>query len=88
MSSSDHPESDLDGIDPSIPAGTLEYWKARARQWQYRCQRAEREKTELIAELLRLQEVRSAKQVHDAERRAATLRGDVMPGVSRAPKAF
>lgn len=35
-------------IPANLEAGTVEYWKARARQWQRRCQRAEREKSELL----------------------------------------
>lgn len=42
---------EYDEIPEGVEAGTLEYWRSRARQWQRRCQRAEREKTRLIAEL-------------------------------------
>lgn len=76
-----------DDIDPAIEAGTLEYWKARARQWEKRCRQAEREKTELIAELSGLREPRSPRQSGIAERRAAVLRGDVYPGIGQLPKS-
>lgn len=80
------PGGQCDEIDPAIEAGTLEYWKARARQWEKRCHQAEREKTELIAELSRLREGRSLQQSGIAERRAAVLRGDVYPGAGQPPK--
>lgn len=80
------PGPELDEIDPSIPAGTLEYWKARARQWQKRCQRSEREKTELIAEVQRLKG-RSSQPSHRDERRAAVLGGDLYPGTGRPPRS-
>lgn len=83
-----HPYDELDDIDPTIPAGTTEYWKARARQWQHRCQRAEREKTELIAELQQVKGLRDVNQAHRAERRAAILQGDLLPGRSGRPKAL
>jgi hypothetical protein len=80
-------DGQLDEIDPDIEAGTVEYWRARARQWQKRCKQAEREKTELIEELLRLQTTRPAEQSHVAARRAAILGGDVYPGTGQPPKA-
>jgi hypothetical protein len=77
----------LDEIGPGIAAGTIEYWKARARQWQRRCQRTEREKTELIEELLRLKATSPAEQSQAAARRAAILSGDVYPGTGQPPRA-
>lgn len=71
--------SDLDGIDPSIPAGTLEYWKARARLWEARCKRSEREKTHLIAELNRLRDAADTRRKEREESRDAILRGDIAP---------
>lgn len=72
-----------DRIDPSLEPGSAAYWKARARQWEKRCQRAEREKTELIAELQELKEL----QGHSAARRAAVLSGDLYPGTGQPPRA-
>ncbi|GHH68345.1 hypothetical protein FHS35_009116 [Streptomyces umbrinus] len=71
---------DPDGIAPDLGTGTVAYWKARARQWEKRCHRAEREKTELIAEL---QELKG----HAAARRAAVLSGDLYPGTGQPPRA-
>lgn len=68
--------SNFDEIDPEIPTGTVEYWKARARQWQKRCRRAEAEKTELIAELNRIRTAADRERAHEKARRAAILRGD------------
>jgi hypothetical protein len=81
------PDDQYDEIDPGIEAGTISYWKARARQWEKRCRRAEREKTELIAELLKLRDVRGGEPSHAAARRAAVLGGDVYPGTGEPPRA-
>lgn len=69
-----------DGIAPGLRTGTAAYWKARARQWEKRCRRAEQEKAELIAEL---QELKG----HVAARRAAVLSGDLYPGTGQPPRA-
>ncbi len=73
-------DADFDGIDPSIPAGSLEYWKARARQWENRCRRAEREKTELINEIaeLKAKRPRTPPLTHRRARADAILRGDLL----------
>lgn len=71
---------DTDRIGPGLKPGTAEYWKARARQWEKRCRRAEREKTELIAELQDL-------KGHAAARRAAVQSGDLYPGTGQPPRA-
>ncbi|MGW2044647.1 hypothetical protein ACWCPF_05620 [Streptomyces sp. NPDC001858] len=77
-------DNELDDIDPAVPAGTLEYWRARARQWQKRCKRAEREKTELIAELERL---RAQPPSQREARRIAVLNGDLYPGTGQPPRS-
>lgn len=70
---------ELDDIPAGIEAGTLEYWKARARQWQKRCHRAEREKSELIAEL-NAARGQAARLRADKRTHLAALRdGDVQP---------
>jgi hypothetical protein len=74
-----------DDLDSDIETGTVEYWRARARQWEKRCRRAEREKTQLISELNRLRERSPRQPGHAAERRAAAFRGDVYPGVGKPP---
>ncbi|MDX2552602.1 hypothetical protein ACKI1J_43080 [Streptomyces scabiei] len=84
------PVDEYDEIDPDIEAGTIEYWKARARQWQKRSLRAEREKTELIAELAALKrpiQPKAPQPGHAAERRAAVLSGDLYPGTGQPPRA-
>lgn len=68
-----------DEIPTGVEPGTLEYWKARSRQWQKRCVRSEHEKTELIAELNALKtanaKLRADKRTHLSALRA----GDVQP---------
>ncbi|MDX5569253.1 hypothetical protein PYK79_46475 [Streptomyces sp. ID05-04B] len=73
----------LGDIDPAIEAGTPEYWRARARQWENRCHRAEREKTELIAELNQLRERQPSQR---EARRNAITNGDVYPGTGSPPR--
>lgn len=41
----------FDDIPPGVEADSREYWKARARQWQKRAMQAEREKSQIIADL-------------------------------------
>lgn len=80
---------EFEEIDPSIPAGTLEYWKARARQWQKRTQRAEAEKTELLAEIEQLKlAALGAKSPRLDDRREAILRGESLGGTTGAPASF
>ncbi|MFW7414747.1 hypothetical protein [Demequina sp. SO4-18] len=96
--------TDIDSIPSDIEAGTIGYWKYRSRQWQKRCDRSEREKSEIIGEL---NEVRA--QLRDFERRtgrtasvapireetrarreamAAVRSGDVYSGLSAAPRGL
>lgn len=79
---------DLDQIDPSIPAGTIDYWRARARQWQHRCQRAEAEKTELIREIEQLKlAALGAKSPRDDRRRSILVDG-ALGGTTGVPRPF
>lgn len=80
-------DNGLDDIDPEVEAGTLEYWRARARQWERRCQRAEREKTELIAEVERLRGRQPSQPTQRDARRAAVFTGDVYPGSGSPPRS-
>jgi hypothetical protein len=83
---SDGEFDEIDEIDPSVPTGTVEYWRARARQWEKRCHRAEREKAELISELQALREGQPEGPSGAALRRIAVLGGDVYPGTGQPPR--
>lgn len=78
---------EIDGISPDIEAGTVEYWKARARQWQKRCQQAEREKTELIEEIERLKLAATGPRSARQDRRRAILADGALGGTTGAPGA-
>ena len=70
---------DFDQIPEGVEPNTLEYWRARSRQWEKRCKRAEREKTDLIAELNALKA--STKYLAENRRALAIAvgEGDVQP---------
>lgn len=74
----------MDEIPPDVEAGSLEYWKARARQWQRRCQRAEREKTELINMLSEQRQALLARR----EAGLAVQRGENLGGRSGRPRGI
>lgn len=94
----------LDSIPAHIEAGTLEYWKYRARQWQGRCQRSEATMTSVISQLNEVKQsladlerrsgmtARNARQRMDAaERRqshAAISLGDISGSRSAAPRGL
>lgn len=70
-----------DDISTDATPDSVEYWKARSRQWQKRSLRAEREKTELIAEL---NDVKTRLALVSADKRgqlAAISSGDIQPTV-------
>lgn len=73
-----------DVIPEGIEVGTLEYWKARARQWQRRCQRAEQEKTELINMLSEQRQALIARR----EAGLAVQRGENLGGQSGRPRGL
>lgn len=77
-----------DGIDPSIETGTVEYWKARARQAERRSQRSEREKTELILEIEQLKLAALGAKSPRLDRRRAIIADGALGGRSSAPKGF
>lgn len=77
-----------DEIDPNIETGTVEYWKARARQWQKRCQRSEQEKGELINEIAHLELRLEGAKSPRLDRRQAIIRGESLGGTTGAPSSF
>jgi hypothetical protein len=79
---------EFDEIDTEIESGTLEYWRARARQWQKRCQRAESEKTDLIREIDQLKLDALGAKSPRVDRRQAIIRGESLGGTTGAPAAF
>ena len=75
-------------MDESMPEGietdSRDYWKWRARQWQRRCLRAEREKSELLA----LLNSRVSRASEIREERLAVIRGDSLGGRSDKPRGL
>lgn len=81
-------------LDSQIEAGTTDYWRARARQWETRCKRAEKEKTELIVEVARLKKDLAAGNQRGAvrgterdDRRRAIIADGALGGTSGPPSA-
>lgn len=81
-----------ESVPSGIEAGSVDYWKFRARQWQKRCLRAEREKTELIAEMNQAAANLAAVTADKQGYAAAVALGDVQPTgrdyAPRLPKGF
>jgi hypothetical protein len=84
----DNPPADFDEIDPSLQAGTAEYWKARARQGERRYQRVEREKTELVTEIAQLKLAAVGAKSPREDRRRAILADGALGGTSGTPASF
>lgn len=79
---------EYDEIDPNIETGTVEYWKARARQGERRYQRVEREKTELIREIEQLKLAAIGAKSPRRDRRQAILTDGALGGTTGAPTSF